>query len=195
MSVLQQSGEEAAQFQASAVLLGGGSSCTARSLSRCQGNQRIRRSQAMARVGQCGRECRESQRRSAPGFLVQAVLALREAVLGRWALLGRPAQQATLHFLLHLALGAARQPGPLLRAQVNGAAAAIIKRGWLEAAGEEQAAPLLAIHSLSTQAGTAEARRAGLELLTAVVEEFSPATASTMGLSWWVVGGGWWVGG
>jgi hypothetical protein len=124
---------------------------------------------------------------------VQAVLALREAVLGRWALLGRPAQQATLHFLLHLALGAARQPGPLLRAQVNGAAAAIIKRGWLEAAGEEQAAPLLAIHSLSTQAGTAEARRAGLELLTAVVEEFSPATASTMGLSWWVEEGGGWV--
>lgn len=119
--------------------------------------------------------------------VLQAMLALREMVLGRWAALGRPRQQATLHFLLQLALAQASQPGPLMRAQVHATAASIIKRGWLENAGEEQAAALHAIHAQSTQPGTAEARRAGLELLTAVVEEFSPVTASVMGLSWCVV--------
>lgn len=74
-------------------------------------------------------------------------------------------------------------PSPV---QVHATAAAIIKRGWLENAGEEQAAALHAIHSIASRHGTAEARRAGLQLLVAVVEEFSPATASTMGLSWWV---------
>lgn len=60
---------------------------------------------------------------------VQAVLALREILLSRWALLGQQAQQATLHFLLGLALGPlAADPRPLLRTQV-GAVVACKLRG------------------------------------------------------------------
>ena len=51
---------------------------------------------------------------------VQAVLALREIVLSRWGVLGAQAQQATLQFLLGLALGPlAADPRPLLRTQVG----------------------------------------------------------------------------
>lgn len=72
--------------------------------------------------------------------------------------------------------------------QVHATAAAIIKRGWLDASPAERGAQLMGIHSHASQLGTPEARRAALELLTAVVEEFSPHTASQMGLSWWVLG-------
>lgn len=57
------------------------------------------------------------------------MLALREILLSRWALLGQQAQQATLKFLLDLALGPlVADPRPLLRTQVGAA-------GW-QAAGE-----------------------------------------------------------
>lgn len=54
----------------------------------------------------------------------QALLALREVVLGRWAVVGAQARQATLQFLLHTSLvQLAADPRPLLRTQVGG--------GWL----------------------------------------------------------------
>lgn len=213
------------------------------------------------------------------GVQFQAVLALREIVLGRWAVVGRPAAQATLSFLLDLALGRlAADPRPLLRTQarrrrrwlcsrlrlcccrcrpcrrlrrlrrchslpavaqsctthhspvalqVNATAAALIKRGWLDSEPAERDATLQvgpagqarraagvhcaavfcgrppastaaprpprlpqAIHSQAAALGSAEARRAGLELLASIVEEFSPCTASQMGLSWCVGGCG-----
>lgn len=71
---------------------------------------------------------------------------------------------------------------------MHATAAAIIKRGWLDTSPEERGAQLTGIHAQASQLGTAAARRAGLELLTAVVEEFSPHTASPMGLSWCVAG-------
>lgn len=56
------------------------------------------------------------------GVQFQAVLALREMVLGRWAVLGKPTQQATLQFLLQLALARlAADPRPLLRTQASAA--------------------------------------------------------------------------
>lgn len=163
------------------------------------------------------------------------MLALREVLLSRWAVVGRQAQGATLQLLTQMALAQlAADPRPLLRAQVNATVAAIIKRGWLERSPQERDAALQAIHAQvrclgclgcgsacrevaatrsmrrrsaealpllpthttpplracaapllqASQVGTLEARRAGLELLTAVVEEFSPTTASQMGLSW-----------
>ncbi|KAI7838545.1 hypothetical protein COHA_007688 [Chlorella ohadii] len=125
------------------------------------------------------------QQSSDEGVRFQAVLALREILLSRWALLGQQAQQATLQFLLQLALGPlAADPRPLLRTQVSATVAAIIKRGWLEGGQAERDAALQGIHAQASQAGSVEARRVGLELLTAVVEEFSPSTASQMGLSW-----------
>ena len=115
----------------------------------------------------------------------QAVLALREMVLGRWAALGASTQQGTLQLLLHLALAQlAGDPRPLLRTQVTATAAAVIKRGWPESSPAERDAALQAIHGQATAIGSLEARRAGLELLAAVVVEFSPTTASQMGLSW-----------
>ncbi|PSC75864.1 Armadillo-type fold [Micractinium conductrix] len=119
------------------------------------------------------------------GVRFQALLALREVVLGRWAVVGAQARQATLQFLLHTSLvQLAADPRPLLRTQVNATAAAIIKRSWVEANPAEQEQQLSAIHTQAAAVGTAAARRAGLELLTAVVEEFSPHTASQLGLSW-----------
>ena len=77
------------------------------------------------------------------GVQFQAVLALREIVLGRWAVVGRPAARATLRFLLELALGRlAADPRPLLRTQVNATAAAVIKRGWLDSEPAERDAAL-----------------------------------------------------
>jgi hypothetical protein len=106
-------------------------------------------------------------------------------VLVRWAALGGSTQQGTLQLLLHLALAQlAGDPRSLLRTQVTATAAAIIKRGWPDNSPTERDAALQAIHGLATAIGSLEARRAGLELLTAVVVEFSPTTASQMGLSW-----------
>lgn len=52
--------------------------------------------------------------------LLQAVLALRGVVLGRWAVVGPQARQATLQFLLHTALAQlAADPRRLLRTQVR----------------------------------------------------------------------------
>ena len=63
--------------------------------------------------------------------VLQAVLALRDLVLGRWAVLGRAAQQGALHFLLHLAVTQlAADPRPLLRTQVRDTAAGSRAPTW-----------------------------------------------------------------
>lgn len=100
-----------------------------------------------------------------------------------------PGGCVTLGWLSHARSLAQRLPNRLFYShilKVHATAASIIKRGWLDASPEERGAQLAGIHAQASQLGTAEARRAGLELLTAVVEEFSPHTASQMGLSWWV---------
>lgn len=54
----------------------------------------------------------------APTLCLQAVLALRDMLLSRWAGLGREVQQGTLQFLLQTALAGGMQGRPVLRAQV-----------------------------------------------------------------------------
>lgn len=109
----------------------------------------------------------------------QALLALRDMLLGRWPALELEARRGAVNFLLHLATvqlaGADAQP--LLRSTAVGAAAVAIKRGWDDASPAEREATLRGIHE---HAG----RRASLELLAAVVLEFTPATASSLGLPW-----------
>eukprot|EP00887_Chlorella_sp_A99_P000308 scaffold13.g308.t1 len=116
----------------------------------------------------------------------QAILGLRDAVLSRWPALGHEERQAALGFLLRYIMERlAGDPQRLLRAQATGAAAAIIKRGWEESSPEEREAALQAVHAAAAaRPGSLEAQRASLELLSVVVLEFSPATASAMGLSW-----------
>jgi hypothetical protein len=78
---------------------------------------------------------------------------------------------------------AAESPA-LVKNQCSAALAALIKRGWLEFTDEEKADLMQQVDALAVQAGTTETRRAAIETLHAVVLEFSPSTASSMGLSW-----------
>lgn len=117
----------------------------------------------------------------------QSILALRDAALREWTSPSLPPQMRAelLRFLLHAAIvkfGA--DPEPLVRRQAAAAAAALLKRAWGEATAEERTAFINEIESLAAGAGSAEARRSGMDVLTAVVLEFSPATSSPMGLPW-----------
>lgn len=78
---------------------------------------------------------------------------------------------------------AAESPA-LVKNQCSAALAALIKRGWLEFTDKEKAVLMQQVDASAAQAGTTETRRAAIETLHAIVLEFSPSTASSMGLSW-----------
>ena len=84
---------------------------------------------------------------------------------------------------------AAGPAGSALRSTLTAVLAVLVKRGWLNAAGapnpEADAAFFQEMGVLVAGCGaSAAAQRAGCELLTALVGEFSVASASPLGLPW-----------
>lgn len=90
-----------------------------------------------------------------------------------------------LRFLLDAAIVKySRDQQPLICRQAAASAATLLKRAWGEIAPEQRRSIINEIDGLAKQGGTAEARRASIDVLTAIVLEFSPAASSSLGLPW-----------
>lgn len=122
---------------------------------------------------------------SDPTAKFYAVLTIRDAALREWTALPPPTRQDLLRFLFHLAIvRTSADAVPLVRRQAAAAVAVLLKRIWGEASQADRHALIGGVDVLAGQAGTAEARRASMEVLHAIVVEFSPLTSSPMGLPW-----------
>ena len=131
-----------------------------------------------------------------------AAVTLRDAAMREWAATPPPARAALRSYALGYAAAHAGDPAlSVVRGALAGAAALLLKRGWGEMAPPERAAFFHEVSAMAAAAppagapgagagggagpGAGPARlRASLEVLEAVVGEFSLATASALGLPW-----------
>mmetsp|Transcript_11077 Transcript_11077/g.31337 ORF Transcript_11077/g.31337 Transcript_11077/m.31337 type:complete len:1135 (-) Transcript_11077:60-3464(-) len=114
----------------------------------------------------------------------QALLTLREAAVREWGHLSAEDRSGLRTFLLHCLLSGAGGSEQLVCSQLSATLAQVIKRGWSEQSKEQQIALFQEVEAAVLQTGDPQGRRRGVEILSAVVTEFSPPTASPMGLPW-----------
>lgn len=96
-----------------------------------------------------------------------------------------PSTKASLRtFILTEALRRADDESPLVRTQCSAIFAIFVKRDWLQLNREERMGLLRQVNVQADQLGPHRARCTSLEILKAVVIEFSPGTATPMGQSW-----------
>ncbi|CAG9465567.1 unnamed protein product [Pedinophyceae sp. YPF-701] len=114
----------------------------------------------------------------------QALVTLREAAIREWAV--TPAEQVVgiRRWALTLLLGHAASLDRLVAAQLSALFATLLKRGWEDTSDDQRRATFHEVEAAVAQAGSPHARRAGMQVLEAVVIEFSPGTASEIGLPW-----------
>lgn len=107
----------------------------------------------------------------------QAAGALRDAALREWATLSPDTKRSLVRCLFEAAqLSAGAQ---VVLGSATAAAAALLKRLWGETGAAERQALIGEVEALAAAAPVA-----ALALMTAIVVEFSPTTASAMGMPW-----------
>ncbi|KAF8068447.1 xpo4 [Scenedesmus sp. PABB004] len=114
-----------------------------------------------------------------------AACTLREAALREWASHSEAERAALRSYVLRYVLGHAGEPAlGVVRAILQGTLAVLLKRGWVDADPAARAAFFQELDASAHAVGGAAAAVAALQVLEAVVSEFSLVTASALGLSW-----------
>ncbi|GAX80807.1 hypothetical protein CEUSTIGMA_g8243.t1 [Chlamydomonas eustigma] len=127
-----------------------------------------------------------------------AACTLRDAVVREWISMTEIEVQSLRSYLLHYCLLRCTSPedptslgntsASAVRSTMMGALAVLIKRGWLDSEGNPEPATDAAIFqemfSLVSSGGSAACQRAGCEILTTLLVEFSVTSASPLGLPW-----------
>lgn len=113
----------------------------------------------------------------------QAAAALQESAIREWGLFTAEEKSNMRIYCLHYVMARAAAPEAYVQAKVSAVAAVLMKRGWLEMVATEKEAffnevrqAVLGTHGVAGQV-------AGISFLESLVSEFSPSTASAMGLS------------
>eukprot|EP00250_Pteridium_aquilinum_P028115 c36611_g1_i1 orf=157-3681(+) len=113
----------------------------------------------------------------------QAAAALQESAIREWGLFTADEKSNMRIYCLHYVMARAAAPEAYVQSKVSAVAAVLIKRGWMEMVATEKDAffdevkqAVLGTHGVAGQI-------AGISFLESLVSEFSPSTASAMGLS------------
>ncbi|KAI5070172.1 hypothetical protein GOP47_0014515 [Adiantum capillus-veneris] len=113
----------------------------------------------------------------------QAAAALQESAIREWGLLTADEKTNMRIYCLHYVMARAAASEAYVQLKVSAVAAVLMKRGWLEMVATEKEAffeevkqAVFGTHGLAGQI-------AGISFLESLVSEFSPSTASAMGLS------------
>ncbi|MCO5611152.1 hypothetical protein L7F22_065402 [Adiantum nelumboides] len=113
----------------------------------------------------------------------QAAAALQESAIREWGLLTADEKTNMRIYCLHYVMARAAASEAYVQSKVSAVAAVLMKRGWLEMVATEKEAffdevkqAVLGTHGLAGQI-------AGISFVESLVSEFSPSTASAMGLS------------
>jgi hypothetical protein len=110
-------------------------------------------------------------------------VTLREGVLRDWVALSVEERRAVAKYGLHYVLNkqSSAPPPQFVTAQLLATSASVLKRGWVEDAAAFEAF-FGEMHQAVGALGSDAAKRVALQQLAAVVSEFSPGTASAMGM-------------
>ena len=115
----------------------------------------------------------------------QALLTIRDACLREWdSVLTSESRVSLLQYAIRQCLHCAENREALVVRQLANVAATVAKRLWGEIDRSMKDSLLNEIANVAMCHDMGMARRQALELLTAMVNEFNPATASEMGLPW-----------
>jgi len=114
----------------------------------------------------------------------QALLTLREAAVRDWGHLPEDHRRSLRAYLMQCLLSGTAGSDQLVGAQLAALLAQVIKRGWTDQSKEEREHIFQELEAAVAGSGDFGARRRSMEALSAVVTEFSPPTASAMGLPW-----------
>lgn len=122
-----------------------------------------------------------------------AACTLREACLRDWASMAATDRAGVRSYMLQYILAIAADAGQsIVRVALVGALAVVLKRGWLEMGDDERQGFFQELERRAAEAaagahgeaGAAAPRRVVLEVLDAVVSEFSLSSSSALGMAW-----------
>jgi hypothetical protein len=113
-----------------------------------------------------------------------AACTIREALVREWALLS-PSDLSSLqaYILQYVLQHAADTSLSAVRSTLTGAYAVMVKRGWGDLSYEAKGAVFQQLEGQAVALQTAAARRASLEMMDAVLQEFQLGCASPLGLA------------
>ncbi|KAH7691116.1 Nuclear transport receptor exportin 4 (importin beta superfamily) domain-containing protein [Dioscorea alata] len=111
-----------------------------------------------------------------------AAAAIRVAALREWGLLTDEDKRNLIVFFLGFVMERASASDTYVQSKVSAVAAQLIKRGWQDFTEGDKAAIFLEVKRASEGIYGVDAQFAGMDFLESLVSEFSPSTATSMGL-------------
>ncbi|BBN15665.1 exportin-4 [Marchantia polymorpha subsp. ruderalis] len=112
----------------------------------------------------------------------QAAATMQEAAVREWTLLSAEDKNSLRTYCLHYVMARAEAGEPFVQSKVLAVAAVLLKRGWLDSVATEKESFFNEVRVAVLGTHGPAAQRSGIALLESLVSEFSPSTASAMGL-------------
>ncbi|XP_073000684.1 uncharacterized protein [Typha latifolia] len=117
-----------------------------------------------------------------PNARFQAAGAIGDAAIREWGLLTDQNKRRLILFCLNYVMEHASAPDAYVQRKVSSVVARLLKRGWLEFSESEKAAILFEVKQSVLGVHGSAPQFSGISFMESLVAEFSPLTASAMGL-------------
>ncbi|PON54527.1 Armadillo-type fold containing protein [Trema orientale] len=111
----------------------------------------------------------------------QAAAAIRDAAIREWSFLTSDDKRNLIR-LDHACMRHANSPEGYVQVKVSSVAAQLLKRGWVDFAAAEKESFFYQVNQAVSGTHGVDVQFAGINFLESLVSEFSPSTASAMGL-------------
>lgn len=117
-----------------------------------------------------------------PNARFQAAGAIGDAAIREWGILTDENKRSLILYCLNYVMEHAGSPDGYVQSKVSAVAARLLKRGWLEFPDQEKSAIFFEVEQSIRGMHGPNRQFAGINFLETLVSEFSPSTASSMGL-------------
>ncbi|KAL5225000.1 hypothetical protein ABZP36_011639 [Zizania latifolia] len=117
-----------------------------------------------------------------PNARFQAAGAIGDAAIREWGILSDDNKKSLIVYCLNYVMEHASSPEGYVQAKVSAMAARLLKRGWVEFLDQEKSAIFFEVEQSIRGIHGPNRQFAAINFLEALVSEFSPGTASAMGL-------------
>uniref|UniRef100_A0A452YFG0 Exportin-4 n=1 Tax=Aegilops tauschii subsp. strangulata TaxID=200361 RepID=A0A452YFG0_AEGTS len=117
-----------------------------------------------------------------PNARFQAAGAIGDAAIREWGILTDDNKRSLILYCLNYVMEHTGSPDGYVQSKVSAVAARLLKRGWLEFPDQEKGAIFFEVEQSIQGMHGPNRQFAGINFLETLVSEFSPSTASSMGL-------------
>ncbi|XP_051186487.1 uncharacterized protein [Lolium perenne] len=117
-----------------------------------------------------------------PNARFQAAGAIGDAAIREWGILTDENKRSLILYCLNYVMEHAGSPDGYVQSKVSAVSARLLKRGWLEFPDQEKGAIFFEVEQSIRGMHGPNRQFAGINFLETLVSEFSPSTASSMGL-------------